>query len=54
MRNDMTAFLLAQLNFEFHRKLVIKLPTQAQQNFAFAAIFLHRRRMIGIESPSKG
>jgi hypothetical protein len=39
MRNDMTAFLLAQLNFEFHRKLVIKLPTQAQLNFAFAAIF---------------
>jgi hypothetical protein len=54
MRNDMTAFLLAQLNFEFHRKLVIKLPTLAQPNFAFAAIFLHRRRMIGIESPSKG
>jgi hypothetical protein len=35
----MAAFLLAQLNFDFDRMLVIKLPTQTQLNFADAANF---------------
>jgi hypothetical protein len=39
MRNDMAAFLLAQLNFDFDRMLVIKLPTRTQPNFAGAANF---------------
>jgi hypothetical protein len=39
MRNDMAAFLLAQLNFDFNRMLVIKLPTRTQPNFADAASF---------------
>jgi hypothetical protein len=50
----MTASLFAQLNFEIYRKLVIKLPIQAQPNYAIAAIFLHRRKGIRIESALKG
>jgi len=49
----MTAFLLAQLKFEFYRKLVIKLPTQAQPNYAIAAFFCIAARELELKVHQK-